>query len=66
MKNADHKLFRGQDFTWKSSTEGRFLCSVRRWCHWWSVSRAVELRIRAACSSWKFLISDIAPYALVR
>lgn len=53
--------------TWKSSTDGaeRWMV-VRRWCHWRSVFRVSELSALAACSSWKFRIRDMAPYALVR
>lgn len=47
--------------TWKSSTEGAERCDVRRRCHWCSVFLASELRTWAACSSWKFLTSAMAP-----
>ncbi len=53
-------------FTWKSSMDGSERWVVRRRCHWWSVSLVSELSALAACSSWKFLIRDIAPKALVR
>lgn len=52
--------------TWKSSTEGATRWAVRRRCHWCSVFLVSELSTRAACSSWKFLIRDIAPYTLVK
>lgn len=56
----------GERVTWKSSTDGVLRWAVRLRCHWWSVFRVSELSTRAACSSWKFLMRDMAPYALVK
>lgn len=54
-------------YTWKSSIEGveRWV-DMRRLCHWWSVFLVSELSILAAWSSWKFLMRDMDPKALVR